>query len=200
MDSNTPADSSATHDSPKAAVPGPEAKPKASRPVVTLAQFFAPFRESPAEVVHFRAFKAKNCPPHLYRDYPTEENPRDSKKFLVASYSQLGPGSENLKTIEAENLKRGAFFTVNAGGVKDVNITGFRAAFGESDPKPGEDIEDFLAAELQKICPLAPSVELMTYKSIHRHWLITGPCSREEWILIQQGMIAYFGSDPRISN
>src|SRR5262245_22057596 len=177
MDSNTPADSSATHDSPKAAVPGPEAKPKASRPVVTLAQFFAPFRESPAEVVHFRAIKAKDCPPHLYRDWPTQEKPPDGKNFLVASYSQLEPGSPNVETIEAENLKRGVYFAVNAGGVKDVNITGFRAAFGESDPKPGEDIAAFLEAELQKACPLAPSVELMTYKSVHRHWLIKGPCS-----------------------
>ncbi len=174
--------------------------PKDARPIVTLAQFFGAFRESPSEVVYFRAIKAKDCPPHLYRDFPTQENPPSGKNFLVASYSQLEPGSPNVKTIEAENQRRGAYFAVNAGGVKDVNITGFRAAFGESDPKPGEDIEAFLAAELQKVCPLQPSVELVTYKSVHRHWLITGPCSREEWIIIQQGMIAHFGSDPTISN
>src|SRR5262249_28464111 len=107
---------------------------------------------------------------------------------------------QSVNKILQMNQHYGVYFNVNAGGVKDVAIKRFVAAFAESDPKDGEDREAFLTAEIAKKCPLPPSVELLTYKSVHRHWLITSDCSREEWIIIQQGMIAYFGSDPAISN
>src|SRR5262249_12795722 len=156
-----------------------------AKPAVSLPEFFAPFRSGPEELIFFRAVKAKDCPDHLLPfEWKGQTNPRESIKFGPYSYPRLEHGMQSVNKILQMNQHYGVYFNVNAGGVKDVAIKRFVAAFAESDPKDGEDREAFLTAEIAKKCPLPPSVELLTYKSVHRHWLITSDCSREEWIII----------------
>src|SRR5262249_440865 len=145
-----------------------------NQPIVTLPEFFGAFRNQPEELIFFRAIAPRNAAEHLYRDYPTQKSPIASKKFLTASYVQLGQDSENFKQITDEKLRRGVYFNVNAGGVKDVEIKRFVACFCEKDPADGQDVGEFIQSELNRQYPIAPSIELVTYKSVHRHFLIEG--------------------------
>jgi hypothetical protein len=150
---------------------------------IALPDFFKPFRQSPDELVHLHAMTPRNAPVHLVRDFPTQEKPPASI-IRVAAYPKLTADSEYLKEYRALNKKRGIYAVINPGGDKDLDIKRFVATFSESDPPEGSDVEAFLRAERERIAPLAPSVELLTYKSVHRHWLIDGPCSREEWLML----------------
>jgi hypothetical protein len=164
-----------------------------------LPDFLRPFRASPDELVHFRAMTPRNAPVHLVRDFPTQEKPPASI-IRVAAYPNLTADSNYLKEYRALNKKRGFYFVVNPGGDSDLDVKRFVATFSESDPPEGANIDEFLAKERARESPAPPSVELLTYKSIHRHWLIDGPCSREEWLKLQQGQIAYYHSDATIMN
>lgn len=167
---------------------------------ISLVEFFQAFRIDPAELIEFRAIAAKKCPPHLYKDWPTQNKPPQSRTLAPASYVNLTDAKDIIKGLREENTKRGVYWIVNAGGNEDVDIKRFVSAFAETDPPEGTDAEAFKQSELEKPRPLPVSAQMLTKKSVHDYWLIDGPCSREEWIIIQQGIIARFGSDPTISN
>jgi hypothetical protein len=165
----------------------------------SLPDFFTPFRTGPEELVCLRLMLPKKAPKHLVRDYPTQDSPPISKIQIVA-YPHLVDGSEYMKDLRAENKRRGIYCVVNPGGDSDLDITRFVATFSESDPPDGADVAEFIANQLAIEPPLPYSTTMLTHKSLHRYWLIDGPCSREEWLLLQQGQIAYYQSDPAIMN
>jgi hypothetical protein len=166
---------------------------------ISLPEVLAPFRSGPEELVYLRMMLPKTAPKHLVRDYPTQVAPPISKTQPV-SYRHLVAGSEYMKELIGENKRRGIFFVVNPGGDSDTDITRFVSTFSERDPEPGRDIDAFLISEGRRQAPLPYTALLQTYKSIHRHWGIDGECSREQWLLLQQGQIALYHSDPTISN
>jgi hypothetical protein len=168
-------------------------------PTVSLVEFLAPFRSDPSELVHLRVIVPKKAPPHLVRDYPNQTAPPNSRNS-VAAYPNLTPQKEYLKTLREENKRRGIYYVVNPGGPADLDINRYVATFSETDPPEGRDIDAFLVRELSITPPLPYSALIQTYKSLHRYWLIDGECSREQWLLLQQGQIALYHSDATIMN
>jgi hypothetical protein len=169
---------------------------QADAPLLT---FFAPFRSSPGELIHVRAITPRNAPTHLTRDYEKQLSVPASIT-RAAAYTNLTPKSEYVKEYKTLNTKRGLYWVVCPGGNEDLDIKRFPATFSERDPADGADVEEFIRGELAIVPPLPTSAVMITYKSVHRYWLIDGECSREEWILLQQGQIAFYRSDPTISN
>ncbi|HKQ76719.1 MAG TPA: hypothetical protein VJ810_23695 [Blastocatellia bacterium] len=166
---------------------------------ILLPELIAAFRISEQELVNIRLIAAKNCPDHLIRRYLAEEKPPLSIKRVTA-YNQLAPSTDTYQNLVKENQQRGVFWLPNPGGASDLDIKRFAATFSEADPLEGADIETFLREQCGIEPPLPASMEMLTYKSLHRYWRITGDCTREQWLIGQQGQIAYYHSDPQIMN
>ena len=146
-----------------------------------------------------RAMTPRKAPLHLIRDFKTQTVVPVSK-MVQGAYSHLGDNGDLFQELRQHNEKRGIYFVVNPGGDADLEITRYSATFSEMDPPKGADIDQFLAEQLAAGSPLPPSIELVTYKSVHRHWLIKGDCDREWFLLLQQGQIAHYHSDASIMN
>ena len=166
---------------------------------VRLPEFFNPFRSGPEELIYSRFIAPRNCPPHLYRDYEKQKAPPSTVK-RSAAYPQLIEKSEYLKDYRDQNKRRGPYWVVNPGGDADLDVKRFIATYSENDPPEGVDVREFIAAQVEIEPPLDPSALIKTYKSLHRYWLIDGDCDRETWLLLQQGQIAFYKSDPSIMN
>lgn len=166
---------------------------------MNLSGFFAPLRQSPEELVYLRAIAPRNAPAHLIRDYQNQAAPPSTVK-RVAAYPNLSDGKEYMEDLREQNKRRGIYAVINPGGDADLDIKRYVDTYSESDPPEGVDVAEFLAAQRAIEPPLPSSAEILTYKSIHRHLFIDGSCTREEWLMLQQGQIAYYKSDPSIMN
>jgi len=151
----------------------------------TVTEFLQAFFPSPDELIHLRAFKPKGEPDTLFN--------RPAK--LSFTRSQLALDGELQRKLLRLNQTRGIYFVVNAGGDSKADITRFNAFFMEIDDLPLEEQHAALDA-----APVQPSVRVETLKSVHAYWLVSGDCDRNDWEEVQRGLLAFFGSDPKIKD
>src|SRR5262245_32835778 len=166
----------------------------------TVSEFLAAFFET-KESIHFRAF-----PPRGVKGTPR----KISLPLGALRYNQSRAKLADL------NKTHGVYFVVNAGGDKDIEITGgeekgkggdtivhrpgrFTACFAEADNLPIEEQHAKLDG-----CPLSPSIRVETKKSVHAYWLLSGENSgamcEADWREVQHRLIAYFDGDNKIKN
>lgn len=88
----------------------------------------------------------------------------------------------------------GVYFVVNGGGHSDKEVKIGRALFCEWDDRP---IEDQIFAWQQLNLP-EPSMQVGTRKSVHNYW--RADLTKDQWIELQQDLLAYTQSDPKLKN
>jgi hypothetical protein len=150
---------------------------------IRLTDFLAAFFPSLEEPICLRAFKAKGDP-----------DPLPARKLQVTR-RRLGEDAALQATLRAWNETLGLYFVVNAGGDSAEEIKRFNAFFAE--------IDDLSLAEQHQLfdrAPLRPSIRVETRKSVHAYWLLEGTCVAPEWRGVQEALIAYFQSDPKIKD
>lgn len=152
--------------------------------MILTSQFLNAFR-GPAEALHLRAFKPKKAP----------DTPENSPQKWTTTLFDLKQNRELQQELRTKNQHCGIYFVVNVGGDTDESITRYTAFFAEADNSPlAEQHAAFDAA------PIRPSIRNETRNSVHGHWLIAGECSESEWRDVQERLIVYFGSDPKVKN
>jgi hypothetical protein len=79
--------------------------------------------------------------------------------------------------------------------VEDKDISRFNAFFVEADDSSIEE-------QLSRVesCPVAPSIVILTKKSVHAYWLCLDGIARADWVEVQKRLIGYFKSDYSIKN
>ncbi len=152
---------------------------------VSIYDFLAAFYPDENETVCLRLFKAK--------DEPLGEHNKPIK--LAVTRAALISDARLQASLNEANRTRGVYFLPNAGGDKDADITRFNAFFVECDTR---SIEEQHAA--YDACPLAPSLRLVTRKSVHAYWLRAGDCSEAAWRDVQARLISYFDGDQKNKN
>jgi len=145
-----------------------------------LAPFFPDIREN----INLRTFKPKGTPEGFA--WPEK---------LAVTREELEIDAAIAQKLQRWNERAGIYFLPNAGGDTDESIVRFNAWFAEDDKRSIEE-------QLQRLAtaPLRPSILIVTKKSVHAYWLAAPGCTEAEWRGIQCRLIAYFGSDPTISN
>jgi hypothetical protein len=93
-----------------------------------------------------------------------------------------------------QNEGYGVYFVVNGGGHTDKDVKIGRALFCEWDDRP---IEDQLFAWQSLNLP-EPSMQIGTRKSVHNYW--RADLTQEQWIELQQDLLAYTKSDQQLKN
>lgn len=152
-----------------------------------LDDFLACFFPTPTEPVFIRGFSPKELP-----------EPMRSPVYGRQVTRQQLTGDKALQNELRElNARQGLYFTPNSGGFKEAEIVRCNAVFCEIDDQPIADQH-----EAYNYCPLPPSIQVETRKSVHAYWLLdqTRPTPREEWYNIQCGLIEHFKSDAGIKN
>jgi hypothetical protein len=147
--------------------------------------FWPRFFPDAEEAIYLRAFKPREAP-------DTIEN---RARKLTITHEALKQSGDLLEELRRINRHCGLYFVVNAGGQTDHEITRFTAFFCEIDDLPVEEQH-----RLYFSAPIQPSIRVITRKSVHAYWLISGPCAHDEWLTAQLRLIAYFKSDPAIKN
>lgn len=152
---------------------------------VALDDFLAAFFPLKDEVIHLRAFKAKK-----------ESDTKDNYPLnIVGSRAKFEGDIEFRERLCSLNKNRGIYFCPNTGGSDDASIIIYNAFFAE-----GDDISIPEQHAQLDACPLPTSIRVETRKSVHAYWLKGGACKEEEWRDVQERLIAYFKSDPKIKN
>ena len=162
--------------------------------------FFASSGTSPTTAEFIEAFRAghdiPSGEPVRIRLLPPKGAPGNAKiHSLKKNYDFTLDKLESNAFLRSQNEDRGVYFVVNIGGHSDEDITTFTAVFAENDHRSIEDQHSDLDN-----APLPPSIRVETRKSVHAYWLLTTGTTKNEWLEIQRRLIAYFGSDPSISN
>lgn len=93
-----------------------------------------------------------------------------------------------------QNDGYGVYFVVNGGGHTDKDVKKGRALFCEWDDRP---IEDQIFAWQNLNLP-EPSLQVGTRKSVHNYW--RADLTKEQWIELQQDLLAYTQSDQKLKN
>lgn len=152
-----------------------------------LDDFLACFFPTETEPVFVRGFSPKEIPEAMRGAVYGKQITRG----LLAGDKNL---QQELKTL---NTTHGLYFPPNSGGFKKSEIVRCNAVFCEIDDQPIPDQH-----EAYNYCPLPPSIQVVTKKSVHAYWLFdrTTPVKREDWYNIQCGLIDHFKSDAGIKN
>lgn len=151
---------------------------------MSVTRFLEQFYPDEAEPLWLRTFDAKGAVRHGY--------PQNIETCL----KELRTDRELQQRLKQINQTQGVYFVVNAGGTKDSDITRVNAIFCEIDDKPiieQHDIFDYQS-------PWMPSIRIETRKSVHAYWLLSEPITTENFLELQQGLIAFYRSDPSIKN
>jgi hypothetical protein len=151
---------------------------------MNLDGFLMPFFPDANEPIHFRAFRPKNAP-------KTAEN---EPRMLTLTRRKLAAPRGDIE-LRSLNHLRGVYFSVNAGGSTDDQITRFNAVFAENDSLSIDEQHTALDG-----CPLPTSIRVETKRSVHAYWLLKQSCSAEDWCDIQNRLIGYFDGDKSIKN
>ena len=152
-----------------------------------LDDFLACFFPTETEPLFIRGFSPKELPEAM-------RSPVYGKQLNRALLSEDKSIQLELKTL---NQHQGLYFVPNSGGFKEQEIVRCNAVFCEIDDQPIPDQHD-----AYNYCPLPPSLQIETKKSVHAYWLLnqTVPTKREDWYNIQCGLIEHFKSDAGIKN
>src|ERR1044071_3201172 len=184
-----------------------------------VTEFLSPFYPDEHEPIRLRAFKPKQ--------YPNPWDKGAQKPFgelwareLTVTRAALSSEKALQKCTWELNAYRGLYFIVNAGisdakrrpvgvyvkagsknkgipteFVEDSDIERYNAFFCEDDNRPiDEQIQRFAD------CPIPPCLMVITLTSVHGYWCCAAGVTREQWVRVQCGLIAYFGSDKAIKN
>lgn len=101
----------------------------------------------------------------------------------------------NWKEVERyQNDGYGVYFVINSGGHADKDVQQGRALFCEWDDRP---IEDQIFAWQELKLP-EPTMQVSTRKSVHNYW--RADLTKEQWIELQQDLLAYTQSDQKLKN
>jgi hypothetical protein len=152
---------------------------------VTPDDFLTAFFPDPYEDINLRAFGPKDAP--------------DEARFCAHKWrtcrEALAYDEALLAELHKANRTRGIYFVVNSGGDKAADITRVNGFFAEMD-------DGTLAEQHAKFdaCPVPPPVRVETLKSVHGHWPASPGTRLEEFDSIQQQLIRYFKSDPKIKD
>lgn len=150
---------------------------------MNVTRFLEQFYPSETESIWLRTFNAKGRNDGYPQNIETcREQLKTDKAF-----------QDRLRGI---NKTQGIYFTVNAGGTKDADITRVNAVFAEIDDRPIQEQHDILDYQ----SPWSPSIRVETKKSVHAYWLLSEPITTENFLEIQQGLIAFYSSDKSIKN
>lgn len=150
-----------------------------------LSDFLAAFFPTCEEEMYLRAFKPKKAP----------QNTNNIPQKLVATREELAGDSKLLKRLQFLNENNGIYFCPNSGGDTDDSIVRFNAFFAE-----GDDLSIPEQHALLNGSPLPTSIRVETLKSVHAYWLTRGECEAGEWREVQQRLIDFLKSDPKIKN
>src|SRR4028118_1318892 len=93
-----------------------------------------------------------------------------------------------------QNDGYGVYFVINGGGHTDKEVKVGRSLFCEWDDRP---IEDQILA-WQELNLLEPTMQICTRKSVHSYW--RADLTKEQWIELQQDLLAYTQSDEKLKN
>lgn len=93
------------------------------------------------------------------------------------------------------NKTHGIYFVVNAGGHRDMEISRINAVFCEIDDLPIQEQLD-----IYENCPVTPSLQVVTKKSVHAYWLLDDIVTPAEFMVLQKGLIKHFNSDEKVKN
>jgi len=151
----------------------------------TLDDFLAALFPDPYEDINLRAFGPKDAP--------------DEARFCAHKWrtcrEALACDEALLAELHKANRTRGIYFVVNSGGDKAADITRVNGFFAEMD-------DGTLAEQHAKFdaCPIPPPTRVETLKSVHGHWPASPGTRLEEFDSIQQQLIRYFKSDPKIKD
>jgi hypothetical protein len=189
--------------------------------VITLRDFLSAFYPDENEQIRVRGFGPSAYPKPNDKLSPKPFGDIYSFEFPVTR-SSLATDRKLREQVLKENRWHGVYFVVNAGVskdktlalgeyakvrrdgngkkiftsfVEDSDITRFNSFFAECDD---QSIDDQLARIEQ--CVLAPSIIVITRKSVHIYWLCTPAVDEVEWRDVQTRLIAYFNSDDKIKN
>jgi hypothetical protein len=188
---------------------------------IKLYDFLTPFYPDEHEPFRFRGFAPKGYPKGKANLAPKPFGTLYATEFTVTR-AALKVNKMLRELILKENQYKGLYFIVNAGisevkrlglgvlarvkwdgdgkvewtqYVEDDDVTRFNAFFAEDDNRT---IDEQLA-NLER-CPLAPSIIVITRKSVHAYWLCVLGITPEQWADIQRRLIAYFKGDDKIKN
>lgn len=152
-----------------------------------LDDFLACFFPTPTEPLFIRGFSPKEIPEEMRTPVYGRQITREQLTSDLALQNEL----------KVRNGFQGLYFPPNSGGFKESEITRVNAVFCEIDDQPIPDQHD-----AYNYCPLPPSIQVETKKSVHAYWLLDPGerVSREDWYLIQCGLIEHFKSDAGIKN
>lgn len=154
--------------------------------MTTITELLSQFYPDTAEPIWLRTFDAKGLPKGVH-GYPQNiETCRD----------QLATDKAFQSRLRELNQTQGIYFVVNAGGTKDIDINRINAIFCEIDDKPIIEQHDIL----DNRSPWSPSIRIETKKSVHAYWLLAEPITNENFLELQQGLIAFYNSDTSIKN
>lgn len=150
------------------------------------------FYPDPAEPIWLRSFDPKGLPKDVHGYAQSIETCRDQLTTDKAFQARL-------KDI---NQKQGVYFVVNAGGAHDEDIDRINAIFCEADAEPEPDNMHLVRQHdiFDNRSPWAPSIRIETRKSVHAYWLLSEPITNENFLELQQGLIAFYKSDKSIKN
>jgi putative DNA primase/helicase len=151
---------------------------------MTLDAFLQAFYPDEDEPICVRAFKAKGAP-DLDGNRPQKLS--TTRRELVEPNGLVG--------LRSLNHLRGVYFTPNAGGHTDQEITRFNAVFVENDSLTIAEQN----AALDN-CPVETSIRVETKRSVHGYWLLKDGCTADEWLDMQKRLIQYFDGDKAIKN
>jgi hypothetical protein len=152
--------------------------------MIRTTEFLSAFRRD-GEMVHLRTFKPKKA----------TDTPANSPQKWTITLTELTANRDLQRQLKAKNQYCGLYFVINPGGDNDSEIKRFAAWFAENDALPISEQHARLDA-----APIKPSIRVETRNSVHAYWLVGGDCSEAEWREIQERLIAYFNSDPKIKN
>jgi hypothetical protein len=152
---------------------------------ISISKFLSAFYPDTQEKIYLRSFKPKGA----------LDKPDNIPQKYTVTRAELTFSEPTKHRLETDNITRGIYFVVNAGGNTDKDITRYNAFFVENDNRSIEEQHAALDAAL-----LAPSIRNNTKKSVHAYWLIQGNCTEVEWREVQEGLIAYFDGDKNIKN
>lgn len=154
--------------------------------MTTITDVLGQFYPDVAEPIWLRTFDAKGLPKGVHGFPQNIETCREALRTDVAIQRRL----------REINEKQGIYFVVNAGGTKDTDITRVNAIFCEIDDRPIIEQHDVLDNQ----SPWSPSIRIETKKSVHAYWLLAEPIANENFLELQQGLIAFYKSDSSIKN
>ncbi len=152
-----------------------------------LDDFLSCFFPTETEPVFVRGFSPKELPDAM-------KSPVYGKQINRLSLSTNKGLQDELRRL---NATQGLYFPPNSGGFKESEIIRCNAIFCEIDDQPIPDQH-----EAYNYCPIPPSIQVETKKSVHAYWLFeqTMPVSRTDWYNLQCGLIDHFKSDAGIKN